>query len=43
MSTETLTSFEHKMVRAVEVLERDLLSIRTGRASTSLVERVMVD
>jgi ribosome recycling factor len=43
MSTETLTATEHKMVRAVEVLERDLQSIRTGRASTSLVERVMVD
>jgi ribosome recycling factor len=43
MSTETLTSFEHKMVRAVEVLERDLQGIRTGRASTSLVDRILVD
>jgi ribosome recycling factor len=31
------------MVRAVEVLERDLQGIRTGRASVSLVERIMVD
>jgi ribosome recycling factor len=43
MSSETLTAAEHKMVRAVEVLERDLQGIRTGRASTSIVERVMVD
>ena len=31
------------MARAVEVLERDLQGIRTGRASTSLVERIHVD
>jgi ribosome recycling factor len=43
MSTEMLAATEHKMVRAVEVLERDLQGIRTGRASTSLVERIMVD
>ena len=43
MSTEMLTATEHKMVRAVEVLERDLQGIRTGRASVSLVERIMVD
>jgi ribosome recycling factor len=38
-----LAATEHKMVRAVEVLERDLQGIRTGRASVSLVERIMVD
>jgi len=43
MSTETLASTEHKMIRAVEVLERDLQGIRTGRASTSIVERILVD
>ncbi len=43
MSTETLTSTEHKMARAVEVLERDLQGVRTGRASTALVERLMVE
>jgi len=43
MSSETLTATEHKMIRAVEVLERDLQGVRTGRASTSLVERVMVE
>ena len=43
MSSEQLSAAEHKMVRAVEVLERDLQSIRTGRASTSLVERLVVE
>jgi ribosome recycling factor len=43
MSSETLTDTEHKMMRAVEVLERDLQGVRTGRASTSIVERLLVD
>ena len=43
MSHEIITAADHKMARAVEVLERDLQSIRTGRASTSLVERIHVD
>jgi ribosome recycling factor len=43
MSTETLSSAEHKMGRAVEAMERDFQGIRTGRASTSLVERLHVD
>jgi ribosome recycling factor len=43
MSSETLTATEHKMVRAVEVLERDLQGIRTGRASTSIVEHIVAD
>lgn len=43
MSTEALSSAERKMVRAVEVMERDFQGIRTGRASTSLVERILVD
>jgi ribosome recycling factor len=43
MSTETLSSAEHKMARAVEAMERDFQGIRTGRASTSLVERIHVD
>jgi ribosome recycling factor len=43
MSTETLSSAEHKMARAVEAMERDFQGIRTGRASTSLVERLHVD
>jgi ribosome recycling factor len=43
MSTETLTGAEHKMARAVEVMERDLQGIRTGRASTSIVEHILVE
>ena len=43
MSTEILTVTEQKMGRAVEALERDLAGVRTGRASTGLVERITVD
>jgi ribosome recycling factor len=43
MSSEILASAEHKMARAVEVMERDFQGIRTGRASTALVERLQVE
>ena len=43
MTSEALASTERKMARAVEVMERDFQGIRTGRASTSLVERIHVD
>ncbi len=43
MSNEIITSADHKMARAVEAMERDLQGLRTGRASTSLVERIHVD
>jgi len=43
MSNEVLAAIERKMARAVEVMERDFQAIRTGRASTSLVERIHVD
>jgi ribosome recycling factor len=43
MSSETLSASEHKMIRAVEVLERDLQGTRTGRASTSIVDHLMVE
>ena len=43
MSSETLSSTEHKMVRAVEVLGRDLQGIRTGRASTAIVDHILVE
>jgi ribosome recycling factor len=43
MSAEVLSSTERKMARAVEAMERDFSGIRTGRASTSLVERIHVD
>jgi ribosome recycling factor len=34
---------EHKMARAIEAMQRDFQGVRTGRASTSLVERIHVD
>ena len=43
MSSQVLGIIEPKMTRAVEVLERDLQGIRTGRASTALVERIHVE
>jgi len=43
MSTEVLAGTERKMARAVEAMERDFQSLRTGRASTSLVERLHVE
>ncbi|HEX2765533.1 MAG TPA: ribosome recycling factor [Candidatus Limnocylindria bacterium] len=43
MTHEALTAIEPKMQRAVEAMERDFAGIRTGRASTALVERIMVD
>jgi ribosome recycling factor len=43
MSTEILSGVEHKMARALEAMQRDFQGVRTGRASTSLVERIHVD
>jgi ribosome recycling factor len=43
MTHEALSAAEPKMERAVEAMERDFAAIRTGRASTALVERIMVD
>jgi ribosome recycling factor len=43
MSSETISSADHKMNRAVDAMERDFQAFRTGRASTSLVERIHVD
>jgi ribosome recycling factor len=43
MSSESLAAAEQKMGRAVEAMDRDFHSVRTGRASTALVERLQVD
>ena len=43
MTSEILAGAERKMLRAVEAMERDFQGFRTGRASTSLVERLHVD
>lgn len=38
-----LAGYEEKMDKTIEALKRDFSSVRTGRASTSLLDRVMVD
>ena len=43
MIEETHQTAERKMTRAVEALQHDLASVRTGRASPALLERVQVD
>ena len=43
MSSEIIADADHKMGRAVEAMERDFQGIRTGRASTALVERIHVE
>jgi ribosome recycling factor len=43
MSSQVIASVEPKMARAVEVMERDFGGVRTGRASTALVERIHVE
>ena len=43
MMHEALTAVEPKMLRAIEAMERDFATIRTGRASTGMVERITVD
>jgi ribosome recycling factor len=43
MSDGVISAIEAKMGRAVEIMERDFQGLRTGRASTSLVERLVVE
>jgi len=43
MIKDLLRETEDKMKKAIEALDADLRTIRTGRASPALVERVMVD
>ena len=38
-----MESSSAKMARAIDVMERDFAGVRTGRASTSLVERIQVE
>ena len=39
MTHEELVAADPKMQRAIDAMERDFGAIRTGRASTGLVER----
>jgi ribosome recycling factor len=43
MTHEALIAIEPKMQRAIEAMERDFAAVRTGRASTGMVERITVD
>jgi len=43
MIQETLKDAEERMGKAIEALERELATIRTGRASPGLVEHLRVD
>lgn len=43
MIDDVMQEAESRMQKSVEVLRQDLATIRTGRASPKLVERVMVD
>jgi len=43
LTEEILLDVEERMEHAVDALRRDLASVRTGRASTSLVEHLPVD
>lgn len=40
---ELISQHEEKMDKTIEALKRDFASVRTGRASTTLLDRVMVD
>ena len=43
MSAEVISDADHRMGRAIEAMERDFQGLRTGRASTALVERIHVE
>ena len=43
MASETLQNIEQKMRKSVEVTQRELATIRTGRASPGLIEHLKVD
>lgn len=43
MAEETLVQIEQKMKRSIEALQKELASLRTGRASTDLVEHLRVE
>jgi ribosome recycling factor len=43
MINDILANADERMTKTIEVLQHDLMTIRTGRASPALVERLMVD
>jgi ribosome recycling factor len=43
MADDVLGDAERRMQKAIEALKQDIASIRTGRASSALIERITVD
>ncbi len=43
MTADLFTDAERRMQKAVEALKQDLAALRTGRASSALLERIQVD
>ena len=43
MIRETMSDAEQRMTKALEALRRDLNTVRTGRASPSLLDRITID
>lgn len=43
MVKETVKSAEDRMKKTLEIFHKDLIGIRAGRASTALVEKIMVE
>jgi ribosome recycling factor len=43
VTDDVFASAEHRMKRAVEILQRDFGNIRTGRATPALLDRLQVD
>src|SRR5947207_2549903 len=43
MTADLFTDAERRMQKAVEALKQDLATLRTGRASSALLERIQVD
>ncbi|HEY7832375.1 MAG TPA: ribosome recycling factor [Ktedonobacterales bacterium] len=43
MASDVFADVEHRMSKAVEALQRDLQTVRTGRASPALVERLTIE
>ncbi len=43
MSQEIIKQVQDKMTKAIESLQRELATVRTGRANPAMLDRVMVD
>jgi len=43
MASRTLWNIEEKMLKSIEVLKRELATIRTGRATPALIEHIKVE